>query len=122
MSILDDFNKAQNKLRAKKKENAILEDFYAEQKKIQSEKKEKPLYTGKTDALYEDDGDIAPITTTTKKDEERKWFQKGEFDDGYQLGDITKTSWQVCLAWAKRPWMQVRILSAVWAVCLATMT
>lgn len=91
MSILDDFNKAQNKLRAKKKENAILEDFYAEQKKIQSEKKEKPLYTGKTDAIYEDDGDIAPITTTTKKDEERKWFQKGEFDDGYQLGDITKT-------------------------------
>ena len=34
-----------------------------------------------------------PVKTTTKKeeDEERSWFSKGAFDDGYQFGDITKT-------------------------------
>ena len=37
--------------------------------------------------------DIAPIRTATKKDEDaedRTWFQKGSFDDGYQFGDVTK--------------------------------
>ena len=51
------------------------------------------------------DNDIAPVITTgsgtgkrretveTKKEEEkeRKWFQKGAFEDGYQFGDVTKT-------------------------------
>ena len=49
------------------------------------------------------DNDIAPVATTTgsgigkrrdtKKEEEkeRKWFEKGAFEDGYQFGDITKT-------------------------------
>ena len=31
------------------------------------------------------DDDIAPVK------DERKWFQKGQFEDGYQFGDITKT-------------------------------
>ncbi len=42
--------------------------------------------------------DIAPVrttvTTTTKKDEkeeDRKWFEKGAFEDGYQFGDVMKT-------------------------------
>ena len=40
--------------------------------------------------------DIAPVkTTTTEKDDKKKWydgwFQKGAFEDGYQLGDISKT-------------------------------
>ena len=37
--------------------------------------------------------DIAPVkTTTTMQDEEdRKWFQKGAFEDGYQFGDVFKT-------------------------------
>ena len=35
--------------------------------------------------------DIAPIVTAKKKDEERTWFQKNAFDDGYQFGDVTKT-------------------------------
>ena len=42
--------------------------------------------------------DIAPILTmkttygSTRKDEdERKWFQKGAFEDGYQFGDVFKT-------------------------------
>ena len=34
----------------------------------------------------------APVRTTTKaKDDSRKWFDKGLFDDGYQFGDVTKT-------------------------------
>ena len=32
--------------------------------------------------------DIAPVKTEEK---ERTWFQKGEFEDGYQFGDLTKT-------------------------------
>ena len=50
-----------------------------------------------------DESNIAPVrdritsrqTVTTKekeKDEKKqKWFQKGAFEDGYQLGDVTKT-------------------------------
>ena len=32
-------------------------------------------------------------TSSTKKkdDEDDKWFKSGAFDDGYQIGDITKT-------------------------------
>ena len=37
------------------------------------------------------DDDIAPVVTTTEKEDDRKWFQKGLFEDGYQFGDITKT-------------------------------
>ena len=32
----------------------------------------------------------APVKDTTEK-EERTWFTSGAFDDGYQLGDVTKT-------------------------------
>lgn len=36
-----------------------------------------------------------PMPTTKKKEEEKKWYQKiftkGEFDDGYDFGDVTKT-------------------------------
>lgn len=42
--------------------------------------------------ITEDDDDIAPLPSTVKKeDDERKWFQKGAFEDGYQFGDVTKT-------------------------------
>lgn len=36
-----------------------------------------------------DDDDIAPVKTEEK--DERKWFEKGAFEDGYQFGDVTKT-------------------------------
>ena len=46
---------------------------------------------GKKKKKKEDD-DIAPVRSTTKKDEdERKWFEKGAFEDGYQFGDVFKT-------------------------------
>jgi hypothetical protein len=32
--------------------------------------------------------DIAPVAT---KEEDRSWFEKGAFEDGYQFGDVTKT-------------------------------
>ena len=32
----------------------------------------------------------APVRPTTK-DDSRKWFKSGAFDDGYQFGDVTKT-------------------------------
>lgn len=38
----------------------------------------------------------ASAKSTDKKEEEtkeRKWFQKGAFEDGYQLGDLVKTIW-----------------------------
>ena len=35
--------------------------------------------------------DIAPIAQNEAAGEERTWFKKGAFDDGYQAGDITKT-------------------------------
>ena len=41
-------------------------------------------------------GDIAPIMTTSKKEEKEEagkldFFQKGVFEDGYNFGDVTKT-------------------------------
>lgn len=33
--------------------------------------------------------DIAPVKATSN--DERKWFEKGAFEDGYQFGDVTKT-------------------------------
>ena len=37
------------------------------------------------------ESDIAPVKQTNKETEERTWFQKGAFEDGYQFGDVLKT-------------------------------
>ena len=46
-------------------------------------------------AVQEEEDDIAPVLTegTSLKDEEeeRSWFRKGLFEDGYQFGDVSKT-------------------------------
>lgn len=43
-------------------------------------------------SLSEDFAPIRTVTTTKKKDEdERKWFNSGLFEDGYDFGDISKT-------------------------------
>ena len=39
----------------------------------------------------DEEDDIAPVVTTKKDEDERTWFQKGAFEDGYQFGDVTKT-------------------------------
>ena len=36
----------------------------------------------------DDEDDIAPVKAT---EQERSWFQKGAFEDGYQFGDISRT-------------------------------
>ena len=46
---------------------------------------EKPSATKKDDKTLVKDDDIAPVK------EERKWYQKGHFEDGYNFGDIAKT-------------------------------
>jgi len=82
------------------------DEYLALRKKRQKEEEEnkasfapvRPLYVNKTAPLYVQDEDIAPVlTTTTKKDkdedekEERTFFKKGAFEDGYQFGDVAKT-------------------------------
>lgn len=40
--------------------------------------------------------DIAPVKDTEKDTgdkDERRWFEKGAFEDGYQFGDVAKTIW-----------------------------
>ena len=39
------------------------------------------------------DDDIAPIVTraSKKKEDDRSWFKKGLFEDGYDFGDVTRT-------------------------------
>lgn len=49
------------------------------------------------DEFFDKQEDIAPITLTEQEQQmggqkdERKWFQKGAFEDGYQFGDVLKT-------------------------------
>lgn len=87
---------------------------------LEEKKKKKKTTAAKTGHSYTDDylsereksqaleEDIAPVKTTvtrdnsayyqakkdkqnTKQSEERTWFKAGAFDDGYDVGDVTKT-------------------------------
>ena len=72
-----------------------------EKEEASSNKQLAPLFVNKTAALYnvsQKNKDIAPVKSTKKdtskkenEEEERKWFEKGAFEDGYQFGDVTKT-------------------------------
>ena len=46
------------------------------------------LQSNGTIRLQQEENEIAP---TKKKDKKDTWFSKGAFEDGYQIGDITKT-------------------------------
>ena len=81
------FNDEYNKLRKKRLE---------EQEEIKSSVPyQRPLNNSGDNKTYAErvlSGDIAPIKTTTEKEEkEQKWFEKGAFADGYQFGDLYKT-------------------------------
>ncbi len=64
-------------------------------------KEEEEAYTQYMQSFAKKNTDIAPIKTTTTvaptvkptttKKDDRTWFQKGAFADGYDFGDITKT-------------------------------
>lgn len=79
---------------------SFTDDYNAQKKKRKEKEKERIAATSKTDfekeyftaaVDREPVEDIAPVKTTTKKEKERTWFQKGAFEDGYQFGDVTKT-------------------------------
>ena len=86
MSLTSELNKARRK-RLEEEENLSQSNS--------------PLYSrlniaaGK--AAAQKDEDIAPVKDTTKngtaKSDERKWFEKGAFEDGYQFGDVLKTAY-----------------------------
>ncbi len=69
-----------------------MSDYYIDEngnlKKKKNKVKGKITESGK---LVQYDNDIAPTKKTSSKKDERTWFQKGAFDDGYQFGDVTKT-------------------------------
>lgn len=78
---------------------SFTDDYLALRKKRKKQEETQnvaPLFVNKTAALYVND-DIAPVATrkttvkTAKKEEDRTWFKKGAFEDGYQAGDVTKT-------------------------------
>ena len=83
MSFTDDYLEAKKKKKkttAAKTGHSFTDEYLSEREKSQ--------------ALMEDIAPVrtAPVKTTTKKeDEERTWFSKGAFEDGYDAGDITKT-------------------------------
>lgn len=45
---------------------------------------------GSGGSIFEDDEDIAPVRKDKKEEEERTWFQKGAFDDGFSLKNTAK--------------------------------
>ena len=105
MSFTDEYLALQNKKKKKKKEEQktttkstghSFTDEYLAKRSTAKEEDIAPVFVNKTAGLYSNpEKFIAPVTritgTTKKEEDERKWFQKGEFEDGYQLGDITKT-------------------------------
>lgn len=85
---------------------STLERFKKKKKGVTDDESVAPTpQTGTLDRYKAKSGktsDIAPVTTTTtskttskttsnKEDDDRKWFEKGFFEDGYQFGDLGKT-------------------------------
>ena len=74
-----------------------LESELAELRKKRKKEEEQNTYPG-ADLLYNKtdiapgnlDTDIAPVANS-KQDDERTWFQKGAFEDGYDFGDVSKS-------------------------------
>lgn len=65
-------------------QSSFMDSYYAEKERLT--------------ALQEEEEEIAPITTvgalsskSKEEEKERKWFNSGLFEDGYDFGDITKT-------------------------------
>ena len=59
-----------------------------------SKKKKKVSFGEYTRSVLGDDveiNEIGPVKETKKKEEKKSWFKSGEFEDGYQFGDLTKT-------------------------------
>ena len=80
---------------------SFTDEYLELRKKKKKNKEEKdiaPLFTNKTTAFF--DKDISPVigkATKTQTEEEtapvleKPWYKKGQFEDGYDFGDVTKT-------------------------------
>ena len=80
------FSSEYNKLRKKRLQEQMSEDPIEERGEIA------PLLYSKNRIVAKGTEDIAPVKeTVTEETEERKWFNSGLFEDGYQFGDVFKT-------------------------------
>lgn len=89
MSVLDDYNKAkkkrlgltddEDKSNGGSSTNSVLSDY----NRLKAERL----------AKEEEEEDIAPLTSFTPsatKTESKPWYKSGVFEDGYQIGDVSK--------------------------------
>ncbi len=100
LALMDAEKKKKKKKENEQKTGSSFTDNYmalVEEDDIAPVSAKRPVYVNKTAALYQ--ADIAPVTKTTtkastdkeEKKDDRKWFEKGAFEDGYQFGDVFKT-------------------------------
>ena len=88
MSFTSDYLKALEEEKKKKKSSATTKPL------VNNRNLGKLSYlpTNQTTPVFstteEEEDDIAPVKVT---EQERSWFQKGAFEDGYQFGDISRT-------------------------------
>jgi hypothetical protein len=66
-------------------------DEYRKALEDEKKKKKKNTSTVKYSSIPTADAPVRTTKATTQKADERKWFEKGAFEDGYQFGDVTKT-------------------------------
>lgn len=92
MGFMDDYRKALEEEQAKQKKKKKKQDASANESSFMQE------YRANLAQYQADDEDdiapVAPTVTTTrsnKKDNGRKWFEAGAFEDGYQFGDVSRT-------------------------------
>ena len=77
---------------------SLTSDHLEEKKKKKKQNAENIAANGITKDYLEnkpEEEDIAPIRPKTEEApvDNRKWYEKGLFEDGYQFGDISKTLW-----------------------------
>ena len=104
MSFTDEYLALQKKKKKKEEEqkttkkttgHSFTDEYLSMQSTTKKEEDIAPLFVNKTASLYSSEN-IAPVAKAkakamTEEQEERKWFQKGAFEDGYQFGDIART-------------------------------
>lgn len=95
MGFMEEYNKLKKKRKDETESKSSNNSFINEYQKL---KEENPImaYSGRISPAFSVDPTID--TTIEKSDsekaeskEKKKWYQSGEFEDGYQFGDIAKT-------------------------------
>lgn len=95
MGFMEEYNKLKKKRKDETESKSSNNSFMSEYRKL---KEENPImaYIGRTSPVFSASPTIDTITVNSdsEKDyskENKKWYQSGEFEDGYQFGDIAKT-------------------------------